>query len=407
MTDFGLNAEGFVLKRLADIKADTVTALSTVTDPTTGETLNPDLTDENDPLVLIVNGLSDQLSVCWELLQALNNQFDPNLSANAALTGLVQLNGIKRQSGTYGTVVLTCTGTANLIVASGKRVSDLAGTTVFELPLFQFDGSGNATVIGTRTEYDDLVASAGTVVKIMTPVSGWLTVTNALDSVAGSYEETDQLLRARRNDSVSFPARSIVDSMKAGLLDIDGVTFAEPYINSDNTTDSRGIPAKTWGIVIVGGDDDEIASVIFQRSPIYSYYGTTTVDVNGELVDDPYEIKFSRPTEVDVYIDMEVEIINANIYPDDGDDQITAAILTYASSGAYGLGISTSYDQDGYTPGQSVYASELYIPVQTIPGIRIVSLTVGTSSPPGASSVSIDWNEIAAFDAANITITES
>ena len=407
MTDFGLNAEGFVLKRLADIKADTVTALSTVTDPTTGETLNPDLTDENDPLVLIVNGLSDQLSVCWELLQALNNQFDPNLSANAALTGLVQLNGIKRQSGTYGTVVLTCTGTANLIVTSGKRVSDLAGTTVFELPLFQFDGSGNATVIGTRTEYDDLVASAGTVVKIMTPVSGWLTVTNALDSVAGSYEETDQLLRARRNDSVSFPARSIVDSMKAGLLDIDGVTFAEPYINSDNTTDSRGIPAKTWGIVIVGGDDDEIASVIFQRSPIYSYYGTTTVDVNGELVADPYEIKFSRPTEVDVYIDMEVEIINANIYPDDGDDQITAAILTYASSGAYGLGISTSYDQDGYTPGQSVYASELYIPVQTIPGIRIVSLTVGTSSPPGASSVSIDWNEIAAFDATNITITES
>ena len=407
MTDYGLTDSGFVLKRLADIKSDLVTNLSTVTDATTGETLTPDLADENDPLVLAINGMSDLLSVCWEVLQSTNNQFDPNLASNAALSGLVQLNGIKRQSGVYGTVVLTCTGTPGLIITSGKRVSNTAGTIIFELPSFTFDGSGNATVTGTRTEYDDLSVGAGECVKILTPTSGWLTVTNALVSVAGSYEETDTSLRARRNDSVSFPARSIVDSMKAGLLDIEGVTFAEPYINSDLTTDSRGIPAKTWGIVIVGGDDDEIASVIFERSPMYSYYGTTTVEINGELVADPYEIKFSRPSSIDVYVDMEIEIINESIYPDDGPDQIKAAILTFASSGAYGLGITTSYDQDGYSPGQSVYSSELYIPVQTIPGIRIVSLTVGLSSPAGDSFVEIDWNEIASFDADNIDITES
>ena len=406
MADYGLNDEGFVLKRLADIKSDLVTKLSTVTDPTTGETLTPDLTDENDPLVLIVNGVSDLLSACWEALQSTNNQFDPNLSSNAALSGLVQINGISRQSGTYGTVVLACTGTPSLIVTSGKRVSNLAGTIVFELPSFTFDGSGNATVTGTRTEYDDLTVGAGEAVRILTPVSGWLTVTNALSSVAGSYEETDTSLRSRRNNSVAFPSRSLVDSMKAGLLGVDGVTFAEPYINSDQTTDSRGIPAKTWGIVVVGGDDDEIASVIFERSPIYSYYGSTTVEVIPELVADPYEISFSRPSSVDVYVTMEIEIINESLYPDDGADQIKSAILTYASSGAYGLGITTKYDQDGYTPGQSVYSSELYIPVQTIPGIRVTSLYVGLSSPAASSSVAIDWNEIAAFDADNIGITE-
>ena len=406
MADFGLNDEGFVLKRLVDIKSDLVANVSTVSDETTGETLTPDLTDENDPLVLAINGFADLLSVCWEQLQAVNNQFDPNLSTGAAQSGMVQLNGIKRQSGTYGTIVLTMTGTADLIVTSGKRVSNLAGTIIFELPLFQFDGSGNATVTGTRTVYDDLTVDPGECVKILTPVSGWRTVTNALASVAGSYEETDNELRIRRNESVAFPSRSLVDSMKAGLLNIEGVTFAEPYINSDLTTDSRGIPGKTYGIVIVGGDDDEIASVIFERSSIYSYYGTTTVEVLPQLVSDPYEIKFSRPTTIDVYVAMTVEIINESLYPTDGGDQIIAAILTYASSGAFGLGITTKYDQDGYTPGQSVYASELYIPVNTIPGIRITALTVGESSSPIDSSVEILWNEIASFDSANIDITE-
>ena len=407
MTDWGLTDEGFNLKRLADIKSDLVTKLTTVEDPTTGETLTPDLENENDALVQAINGVSDLLSAAWEVLQSASNSFDPNLATKASLAGLVQLNGIKKKSGNYGTVVLTCTGTPDLIVTSGKRVSNLAGTIIFELPSFTFDGSGNATITGIRTVYDDLAAGSGEVVKILTPVSGWQSVTNALSSTAGSYEETDTALRSRRSSSVAFPSRSLVDSMKAGILDIDGVTFAEPYINSDLTTDTRGIPAKTYGIVVVGGDDDEIAAAIFERSSMYSYYGSTTVEVNGDLVDIPYEISFSRPSAVDVYVNLEIEVINTALWPDDGDDQIKNAILTYATSGAYGLGITSSYDQDGYTPGQWVYSSELYIPINTIPGIRITSLYVGVSAPAAASSVEIDWNEIAAFDAANITISEA
>ena len=404
MADYGITDSGFVLKRLADILQDMADSLSTVTDPVSGEYLTPDLSDENDPIVNIINAFSDSLSTIWENLQIANNQFDPDKATGAALTGLVQLNGLERTAGTYGTVAVTMTGTPGLAIAAGKQIANIAGTIVFELPGFTFDGSGNATETATRTEYGTEIAGAGEVVSILTPVSGWDTVTNALASVAGSLEETDTELRARRAVSTALPSSSLVESMHSGLSALDGVTFVSAYINSDMTTDSRGIAAKQYGIVIQGGDDEEIAETIFNRSSMYSYYGSTTVTIYDNL-GLSHDIKFSRPTEVPVYVEIEIEIINLSIWPTDGPDQIKEAILLYASSGAAGLGISSLYDQDGYTPGQTVYANELYIPINTVQGMKVNSVFVGLSVSPTGNTATIDWDEIASFDADNILIT--
>ena len=98
-TTFGITDQGFTLKRFADIRADIVANLSTVQDPVTGEYLTPDLTDENDPLVQIVNAITDELSVCWEQLQGAYNQFNPLAATGVALQGLVQLNGFTAPAG--------------------------------------------------------------------------------------------------------------------------------------------------------------------------------------------------------------------------------------------------------------------------------------------------------------------
>src|ERR1035437_6784669 len=104
MPDFGVSSAGFSLKRLNDILNDMVADLSTIQDPVTGETLTPSLIDENDPLVQTANSLADALSVGWEQLQLACNQYDPLKSVGAGLSGLVQLNKIKRKVGSGSTV---------------------------------------------------------------------------------------------------------------------------------------------------------------------------------------------------------------------------------------------------------------------------------------------------------------
>jgi uncharacterized phage protein gp47/JayE len=78
-------------------------ALSGVQDPVTGATLN--LVDENDPLNQLKNAVADALSACWEQLEIAYNQFDPLKSSGAALSGLVQLNGILRETAETDTLL--------------------------------------------------------------------------------------------------------------------------------------------------------------------------------------------------------------------------------------------------------------------------------------------------------------
>jgi len=403
---YGVTDEGFVLKRLDDILSDLISELSTITDPQSGESLTPDLTDENDPLVQIINAFGDGLSDAWEVLQLSYNQYDPLKATGAGLSGLVQLNALTRKAGTETTVTLTMSGDAGLNITAGKKVSTLDDSVVFTLPAWTFDGGGSASVIGTATEKGVLEAAAGEVVKIVTPISGWDSVTNASDAIPGTAEETDTELRARQQNSTSATGSSFVDALYGALSALDGVEYTKVYQNLTLVTDARSIPGKTVAVVIQGGDDDEISETIFQRLPAGAgTFGTTATeqtDTQGIV----YPILFSRPAGIDIYVEIEIEVIDTDLWPTDGQDIMKADILTYVTSGASAIGITSGYDRDGYIPGEDVYASELYTPINKQKGIRINSVLVGTSDPGSASSVSIAWNEIASFDTANINITE-
>lgn len=404
MTTFGITEAGFTLKRLADILFDMVTALSTVQDPVSGEYLTPDLLDENDPMIQVINAFSDSLSVCWEQAQLAYNQFDPLKATGAGLSGLVQLNGLQRMLGSYATVTTVLTGTNDKYIAAGVQVSDMNDLYTFELPAFTFDGSGDATVTGTCIVKGSVVALAGSLVKILTPTSGLLTVTNSDDSTGGTDDETDAELRIRQQLSTAGTAKSVIDSIYGDLAGLTAVTHVRVYQNYTLTTDSRGIPGKQVAVVIIGGTDAEIAEAIFERVPLgMQTYGTTTVNqLDDQGVE--YPVSFTRPDEIDIYVEIEIEVINAALWPDDGVDIIKANILLWAEQGAAGLGITDGFEQAGYVPGQTVYASELYTPVNKQTGIRIASILVGSTNPGTEESVDIEWDEIAVLSSANIDV---
>ena len=404
MTTYGVTSTGFVLKRLSDIIADTKSSLSTVTDTVTGESLTPDLLDEDDPLINIVNSLCDNLAELWEIAQESYNQFDPLKNSGAGQSGTVQLNGLTRSAGSYSQVAVTVTGSPGLAVPAGKQITTVNDIPVFELPAFTIGESGTEIVVATCTEKGPYMAYAGELVKIITP-SSFTSVVNSLDSTAGSFEETDTELRARQQVSTSRPAHTIIESIAAALLDLDDVTYARTYHNFTLAEDERGIPAKSVALVVLGGDDDEIADVLFERTAIggAGTYGSTTVtvyDING--ID--YDMNFTRPTEKAITVEIEIEITNARLYPDNGAETIKSAILQWAAAGAVSIG-ETSMTHTGYSPGRDVLASELYAPIyNAVGGIHVVSVEVSADGDVGPASVTIDWDEIATFDSDDITI---
>lgn len=204
-----------------------------------------------------------------------------------------------------------------------------------------------------------------------------------------------------------MPAQSIIESIYAGVLALDGVTYCRAYQNITGSTDGRGIPAHEVALVVLGGDDDEIAETLFNRVPAgVNTYGTTTVSLT-DVQGFSYDLNFSRPAEVPIHVEVDVTVVDSSVYPSDGDAQIIAAILAYVSSGASALGIPSGYDQNGVLPGETVYASSLYVPVASVPGTKITAIRVGTAPSPTDSEVAVAWNEQATFSDANILVTEA
>ena len=58
-------------------------------------------------------------------------------------------------------------------------------------------------------------------------------------------------------------------------------------------------------------------------------------------------ISFSRPIDVDIYVHVEVTIVNRNTFPDNAAEQIKQNIVDFAQYGGEG-------HQEGFPPGSSI-----------------------------------------------------
>lgn len=391
MPDFGVTTTGFRLKRLADILEDLTSAISAVRDPVTGESLTLNLSDENDPLVQVVNSLADQLATCWEQLEIAHNQFDPLKAVGAGLSGSVQLNGIRRRPGFPTTVQLTVTGTPGKVVAAGKRVSTTGDEVIFTLPTFTIGVGGTVSVLGTATEIGPLTALAGTVVKIVTPSTGWTAVTNPADATPGEAEQDDIELRELQQRSTENTGRGMIEDLYSAINNVLGVSYCRVYQNTALLEDERGIPAKAVAPVVQGGDEYTVAQAIFAHLPLgvdtFGVIENSIVDAQGFS----YPIRFARPATVPVFVAITVKPFSPT-WPTDAADMIKAAILEFAAI--------------NYPPGVGVFASQLYNPVNSVQGAQVTALTIGPADPPVEDAVAIDWNQVALFTATNIVVTE-
>lgn len=408
-TTYGVTDDGYVLKPQSVINEETEQALLNVVDPVTGDSLQVDF-DSSDIVaqttLVTLEGVGDGLQenqVCF-------NQFDPAKATGAALSGLVQLNGILRKDATASTVTLHFTGTPSLTINDIIQVTDQNNENIWQTDgPFTFDVTGdNDDVPATCLTPGAITALTGTLTIIVTPVIGVDSVTNDVDAIVGQNEETDSELRQRRDNSTEAPSIGLPASIRAVLLNVQNVTFARVYNNVTLVTDPDGVNPKSLAAVVVGGDNTEIAQVLFSRASTGTNFQGNTSETFIDIQGNSYVISFFRPTEIEINVDLNIELVEDDIFPVTGVDDIKDAIVAYSTGGAPALGITDGFDEVGFNPGTDIFISRLYTPINSVPGHRITSLELGTVSIPLApNDIPIAFNEVGKFLTTNITVTVS
>ena len=323
------------------------------------------------------------------------NNRTANTAIGTGLDNLCALVGIKRKQATYSTCQLTINGEPGTVINNGQA-SD--GTNLWDLPeTVTIPDNGIITVEATSHEKGYVAALPNTINIVVTPVYGWLGVTNTYQSNPGNDAETDASLRARYAISTQAPADSIFESLLASLKQVAGVTKVRGYENDTGAANEIGLPAHSVTFVVEGGDETDIATEIYyKKTPGCYTNGTTAVNLTSPTGNITV-IRFYRPTYKTVYVKVFVKKLSG--YNDNYATDIKNAIVDYIS---------------GLDLAETVYRSILWsvaigqMGSITSPEYSVTDIQTSTDgSSYSQADVSMLFNESAFTEAANVVVEVS
>lgn len=338
---------------------------------------------------------------------------DPNSALGVQLDRIAAFAGINRQAATYSTASVTFTGTALIAIPAGTQVRHRLTSTVWETDSEVATGSdGTATVGVTCTTEGEQNANAGTLTIIATPVGGITSVTNTAAASLGTDEETDDVFRVRRNDSVAQPGNNQVDNLYAALVNVSGVKHVKIYENPDGEPDSNGVLEHSMAVFVDGGSQaDIVAAMAANKNPGcgLNRYNTvipsalkTSVDTTTPATGQPFNATFFRPENVSIY--LKVVIVSDSLSSAD-DDTIKSAIVDYS---VYGLRETSGFAKTGFRIGEAIAAGRLHTPINKIVGNDdyVASILIGTSASDITHTLlDLEFYQLGVFNTGNIEIS--
>lgn len=331
-----------------------------------------------------------------ELLLFVANQLDPNQAEGIWLDYICALNNITRYKATKTIIPITVSGVAGTAKNAGEIIIVDETTDEYFINEEAFvvgeDGTINANFIATSYGAINVVPSSTFYLK--TPSIGISSVSynQSGSMIIGRDTETDEELRERRIESITYTATSILSSIRASVSQVSGVQYLNIYENdTSSTVDS--IPAKSFEVVVRGGDEDEIAKAILLKKPAgIQAYGTTTKTVKDED-DNSFIIGFTRPTELQIDINL---TFNSDTSQSDEWKAMIKNELAEAFTKIYNV-------------GDSIYIYNLYYVLNNHPEIKnVTEFEIKLhSETEWATSIAIGKRQLGMLSTENITITQS
>jgi uncharacterized phage protein gp47/JayE len=386
---YGLSAAGFTIKPFETIKSELEAAYRAEL----GASID---TTPESVLGQLIGIHAEREAELWELGLALWNSRQPDYAEGVSLDELAGLTGTVREPPRKSTVTATWYGSAGTSIPAG-RVASVAGypdRRFVTLADATVGGGGSVAVAMESEDYGPIVANAGTLTVIETPVGGITSVTNALDAEVGADEETDAALRIRREEELRAQGEASIEAIRSELLQMEGVTSVTVFHNPTDATDADGIPPHAVEAMVQGGADADIREALFSSVAAgIATHGTESGTVTDEQ-GDTHTVEFTRPEELDIKVEVTFE--HTADYPLDGDAQVKAAVVNFAE-GRFGVA------------GKDVILSALESPVWSVDGIYDVTQIRASIDPAalGTSNISVDARELPAFDTSRVTLVKT
>ena len=348
------------------------------------------------PLGIFLRIFAWMLNILFALMEDVYNSRFVDTAVGTSLYNLGRAIGLSLLPAQKASGYVTFSGAVGTAIPSGFLVKTVAGYQYAVLVAGRIGADGTVILpvqaVGTGADYN---ADAGTVKEIVSPLDGVSSCTNASAMTGGRWRESDEEFRDRYYKSVDFAGGVNADAIAGEILqNVEGVYSAICYENDTDEVDALGLPPHSFEVVAYGGLGEGGAKAIFRRKAggIQTYGGKTipVVALNGQS----YDIHFSRPATVPIYIKV-YDLETDTNFPWDGESRIKAALISFIGGDVQG----------GLPIGTDVLYMALPGAILSVPGVVDFSLSIGTSAAALAvKNIVIGTREKAVTNADAITI---
>ncbi len=348
------------------------------------------------PLGVFLRIFAWTLNLLFSSLEDVYNSRFVDTAVGSSLYNLGRSIGLRLLGAQKSIGYLTFYGDDGINVPEGYIAETISGIQYITLRMGIIT-NGSITLPATAVVPGPEGNTAERTVQIITnPQSGISSVINEAAFEGGRNTETDDEFRKRYYKSVDFAGGVNIEAIIAEVYEsVKSVIAVTGEENDTDETNADGLPPHSIEIVAYGGLDEDVAKAIYRRKAAgIQTFGNITVPVvmtSGRL----YDISFSRPAPVSVWVRITKLSTNDN-FPLDGIEQIKQNIISY-------IGANT---RDGLNIGQPVICIALPTEVLKVSGVIDFDLQI---SPDGKvynwENIEIAAREKAVTDESKVTIT--
>ena len=348
------------------------------------------------PLGVFLRIYAWMLNLLFSTLEDVYNSRFIDTAVGASLYNLGRAIGLKLLGAQKAVGYLTFTGSDGVEVPEGYLAETNAGEQYITLQSGVITNGSVTLSASAVVAGPDGNADKNSITNIVNPMSGIETVTNASSFEGGRNTETDAEFRERYYLSVDFAGGVNLDAIIAEIYEsVEAVIAVAGEENDTDDTSESGLPPHSFEIIAYGGLDEDVAGAIFRRKAAgIQTYGNTTVAVVSSA-GTTHNIKFSRPTPVNVWIKI-TGLQTNSVFPLDGIDRIKQNLVNFIGSNTRG----------GMAIGQDVICVALPTEVLKVPGVVDFDLEISSDgSDYSRENIVIAAREKAVTDESKVTVT--
>jgi hypothetical protein len=451
---WGIQPAGFFAKAVDDIVDDLDAAMRAAF----GASIN---TTPQARFGQLIGISAERYAELWALALSVYSSFDPNSATGVQLDNLAALTGSVRATPTPSTAIVTATGTPTTVLSSGRVVA-VSGTS----SLFQSTASGTITAVpawatvaylltnrvtsggnvwqctqpGTATTAPtgaqgstftdgaltwlnlgsgtgaidipfsseltgNIVAAAGGLTSIQTPVSGWSSAYNVSPAVPGVSVESDADFRVRRVAELHGAGKAAVEAIRAAVLLLSGIQTCTVFENPTDSTNGDGMPPHSVEVMVQGTTPAlTLATAIFQN--VAAGIATTGNQAPVTVTDSQgiaHSILYSFPTAEPIYITVNV-ICDPSVF-----DSVNGPLAIVSNLLAYGEALAADYDIFSSQLAAVILNGSTKLGIAGVagvldPGAPLIGLA---PSPATSTTIPISSRQIGTFSAGRIIVNVS